>query len=65
VPAYEWIRNTPGFWEALLTGDPEKLRGLQSTDPECRTLNAALDELVETGQVEPDTAAPYRIHASA
>ncbi|RYE74437.1 MAG: twitching motility protein PilT, partial [Myxococcales bacterium] len=57
VPAYEWIVNTPTIRKALLNGG---LAETQATDPECRTISAALDALVASGRISEEAAALHR-----
>ena len=60
VPAYEWISSTRSTREAISAGDLDALRKLQDTEPECRSINAALDDLIASGQITEAAASPYR-----
>ncbi len=58
VAAYEYVVNTPAVRAALISGDD--LAEVQASDPECRTLNGALDEMVAAGRVTEEVAAAHR-----
>jgi len=60
IAAYEWLYCTPSIRQALLHGDLSRLETLQGTDPECRTLNDALDLLVQEEKITEEAAAPFR-----
>ena len=51
VPAYQWIAATPAVRETLLAGDLARLEELQGTDPDCRSLELALNMLLESGLI--------------
>jgi twitching motility protein PilT len=57
---YEWVTSTPAVREAILSGDLGQLTTAQATDPECRSIGAALDRLVESGTISAETAALHR-----
>jgi Tfp pilus assembly pilus retraction ATPase PilT len=60
VPAYEWLFATPAVKNAILHGDLDRVTHLQSVEPECRTLEATLAELVATGKITEEDASPFR-----
>jgi twitching motility protein PilT len=59
VPAYEWLFATPAVKNAILHGDLDRVTHLQSVEPECRTLEAALAELVAAGKITEEDASPF------
>ncbi len=60
VPAYEWLSNTSAVKQALLAGDLGRIAELQRIEPESRSLDAALDQLVQSGNISDDMALPHR-----
>lgn len=56
VAAYEWIQATPSTREALLSGDPARIRAIQESDPRCRSLDEALADLIAGGYVNQEAA---------
>ncbi len=59
VPAYEWIVANNSVKSAILHGDLDRLNHLQSTDSQCRSLQATLEVLIEEGKVTLEDAAPF------
>jgi len=60
VPAYEWLANSVAVKQAILAGDLEKVAQLQGSEPESRSLQTALDDLIQLGKITDADAAPYR-----
>ena len=60
VAAYDYVTNTPAVREALLAGNVSRLAELQESDPECRSLNQALDDLVAIGAIDEESTCPLR-----
>jgi len=56
VPAYEWLRSTPAVRRAILGGDLAAIRELQSSEPNGRTANQAVDALLQGGLITEDLA---------
>lgn len=56
VPAFEWLKCGPAVREAVAAGDLAKIAALQATDPDCRSLQAALDALVAEGKIGREAA---------
>jgi Tfp pilus assembly pilus retraction ATPase PilT len=53
----EWVMATPAVREVILSGVPARLADLQRTDPDCRSVETAVNELVSAGQISEETAA--------
>jgi len=60
VPAYEWLWATPAVKSAILHGDMERIMDLQSTEPESRTLQKSLDDLIAAGKITEEAASAFR-----
>jgi len=60
VAAYEWISATPAITNAILHGDMDRVAHLQGSDPECRTLQTALADLVARGLITKESASEVR-----
>jgi twitching motility protein PilT len=60
VPAYEWCFATPAVKNAILHGDLDRVAHLQSSEPESRSLEATLSELVAEGKITEEAAGSYR-----
>ena len=60
IAAYEWLTTSPDVKQALLAGDLKRIEELQLIDKDCRTLDAALDNLIQTGKITEETAKPHR-----
>ncbi|CAN5497391.1 type IV pilus twitching motility protein PilT [soil metagenome] len=56
VPAYDWLVPTPQIKAALETGDLQRLLEVQANDPECRSPEASVRELVQAGEIAPNPA---------
>lgn len=60
VPAYDWLWATSAVKSAILHGDMDRVMQLQSTEPECQTLETTLNSLVATGKITEQDTSAYR-----
>ncbi|MDR3688788.1 MAG: ATPase, T2SS/T4P/T4SS family [Fimbriimonas sp.] len=60
IAVYEWIRVTPPVKQAIIAEDSAGLNRLQASDPECRSLEQALDDLVQSDTISRDAAMSHQ-----
>ena len=60
VGLFQWIANGPSVSEALLAGDFDTLKTLQTEDPNCRSEEQSLDYLIQIGYVDVSMLASVR-----
>ena len=53
VALFQWIANGPSIQDALVAGNFEKLKTLQTEDPDCRDEQQSWQYLIEGGYVAP------------
>lgn len=60
VAAYEWLDSSVSVREAILAGDIARLSELQASDQNSRSLDSALDDLLERKVVSEEAASALR-----